>query len=38
LYDQLEQHAVRNYVDWKPEENSPVMGYQFYVPFIGVNP
>jgi peptide/nickel transport system substrate-binding protein len=38
LYDQLEQHAVRNYVDWKPEENSPVMGYQFYVPFIGVSP
>ena len=36
LYDQLEKHAVQNYVDWKPEENSSVMGYQFYAPLIGV--
>lgn len=38
LYDQLEQHAVVDYVDWKPEENSAVMGYQFFLPLIGVNP
>ncbi|MCC6617329.1 MAG: ABC transporter substrate-binding protein [Anaerolineae bacterium] len=37
LYDQLEKHAVATYVDWKPEENSPVMGYQFFLPYIGVN-
>ncbi len=38
LYDQLEKHAVADYVDWKPEENSSVMGYQIYVPRIGVTP
>ncbi|MCA9909823.1 MAG: ABC transporter substrate-binding protein, partial [Anaerolineae bacterium] len=37
LYDQLEKHAVATYVDWRPEENSPVMGYQIYAAFIGVN-
>jgi peptide/nickel transport system substrate-binding protein len=36
LYDQLEQHAVRSNVEWTPEENSAVMGYQFYLPFMGV--
>jgi peptide/nickel transport system substrate-binding protein len=36
LYDQLEKHAVQDYVDWRPEENSSVMGYQIYVPRIGV--
>jgi peptide/nickel transport system substrate-binding protein len=36
LYDQLQKHAVQNYVDWRPEENSSVMGYQIYVPHIGV--
>lgn len=38
LYDQLEQHAMVDYVDWTPESNSAVMGYQFYLPLIGVNP
>jgi len=38
LYDQLQKHAVANYVDWNPEENSSVMGYQIYVPRIGVTP
>jgi peptide/nickel transport system substrate-binding protein len=37
LYDQLQKHAVMDYVDWTPENNSPVMGYQIYVPWIGVN-
>jgi peptide/nickel transport system substrate-binding protein len=36
LYDQLEQHAVRSNVEWTPEENSAVMGYQFYVPLMGL--
>jgi len=36
LYDQLEKHAVADYVDWKPEANSAVMGYQIYAPWIGV--
>lgn len=38
LYDQLEQHAVVDYVDWTPEANSAVMGYQLFLPWIGVNP
>jgi peptide/nickel transport system substrate-binding protein len=38
LYDQLEKHAVADYVDWKPEANSAVMGYQIYAPRIGVTP
>jgi peptide/nickel transport system substrate-binding protein len=38
LYDQLEKHAVADYVDWKPESNSAVMGYQIYAPRIGVTP
>jgi peptide/nickel transport system substrate-binding protein len=38
LYDQLEQHAVVSYVDWKPSEQSPLMGYAFWLPAIGVNP
>ena len=38
LYDQLQKHAVADYVDWKPEENSSVMGYQIYAPSIGVTP
>jgi peptide/nickel transport system substrate-binding protein len=36
LYDQVQKHAVQNYVDWKPEENSTVMGYQIFGPSIGV--
>jgi peptide/nickel transport system substrate-binding protein len=38
LYDQLEQHAVVDYVDWNPDELSPLMGYWFWLPAIGVNP
>ena len=38
LYDQLEKHALADYVDWSPETNSPVMGYQIFAPFIGVTP
>jgi peptide/nickel transport system substrate-binding protein len=38
LYDQLQKHAVADYVDWKPEDNSSVMGYQIYAPRIGVAP
>ncbi|MBL8131707.1 MAG: ABC transporter substrate-binding protein [Anaerolineae bacterium] len=37
LYDQLQKHAVSSRVEWTPEANSPVMGYQFYLPLIGVN-
>jgi len=37
LYDQLEQHAVVSYVDWDPTEQSPLMGYAFWLPAIGVN-
>jgi peptide/nickel transport system substrate-binding protein len=37
LYDQLEQHAVVGYVDWRPEEQSPLMGYAFWLPAMGVN-
>jgi peptide/nickel transport system substrate-binding protein len=36
LYDQLQKHAVSSRVEWTPEANSPIMGYQFYLPFIGV--
>jgi peptide/nickel transport system substrate-binding protein len=38
LYDQLEKHAVADYVEWTPEANSAVMGYQIYSPWIGVTP
>jgi hypothetical protein len=38
LYDQLEQHAVVDYVDWNPDELSGLMGYDFWLPAIGVNP
>ena len=38
LYDQLEKHAVADYVEWTPEANSAVMGYQIYAPWIGVTP
>ncbi len=37
LYDQLNKHAFKTFVDWRPEENSPVMGYQVFAPFISVN-
>ncbi|HEY4666891.1 MAG TPA: ABC transporter substrate-binding protein [Anaerolineales bacterium] len=37
LYDQREQHAVVDYIDWSPEANSAVMGYQFFLPLVGVN-
>ena len=38
LYDQLEKHAVADYVEWAPEANSAVMGHQIYAPRIGVSP
>jgi peptide/nickel transport system substrate-binding protein len=38
LYDQIELHAVRDYVDWTPAANSAVMGYQMFWAFIGVTP
>jgi peptide/nickel transport system substrate-binding protein len=38
LYDQREQHAVVDFVDWTPEANSAVMGYQFFLPLIVVSP
>jgi peptide/nickel transport system substrate-binding protein len=38
LYDQLQKHAVATYVDWRPEDNSAVMGYQIFAPFIAVTP
>jgi len=37
LYDQLEQHAVVSYVDWDPAGQSPLMGYAFWLPAMGVN-
>jgi len=37
LYDQLEHHAVVSYVDWNPTQQSPLMGYAFWLPAIGVN-
>ncbi|MBK8020651.1 MAG: ABC transporter substrate-binding protein [Chloroflexi bacterium] len=37
IYDQLQKHAVSSRVEWTPEANSPVMGYQFYLPQIGAN-
>lgn len=37
LYDQLEKHAVVDYVEWDPEANSSVMGYQIFAPHININ-
>ena len=37
LYDQLEKHAVVDYVDWTPENNSQVMGYQIFAANININ-
>ena len=37
LYDQLEKHAVKDYVDWQPENNSSVMGYQIFAAAININ-
>jgi peptide/nickel transport system substrate-binding protein len=37
LYDQLEQHAVASYVDWDYKNHNNIMGYQFYLPSMGVN-
>ncbi|NOZ70813.1 MAG: ABC transporter substrate-binding protein [Chloroflexi bacterium] len=40
IYDQVEKHAVQEYVDWPAArgESSPMMGYYFFAPQIGVNP
>jgi peptide/nickel transport system substrate-binding protein len=40
-FDQLQKHAYQTYIDWpaaKGEVIYPVMGYNQYFPFIGVNP
>ncbi|MFN8455905.1 MAG: ABC transporter substrate-binding protein [Anaerolineae bacterium] len=39
IYDQVEKHAYRDCVDWPAARNetSIVMGYQLFVPQIGVN-
>ena len=37
LYDQLEKHAVVDYVEWDPEANSSVMGYQIFAANININ-
>ncbi|HEM61096.1 MAG TPA: ABC transporter substrate-binding protein [Chloroflexi bacterium] len=38
LYDQVQKHAVGDYVDWPPARGEviPVMGYVFFAPRIGV--
>lgn len=40
LYDQVEKHAYQDYVDWPAidGEMSPVQGYYFFAPQIGVSP
>ncbi len=40
VYDQVEKHAVQDYVDWPAMngEMSPMQGYYFFAPQIGVNP
>jgi peptide/nickel transport system substrate-binding protein len=38
LYDQIQSHGVRDYVDWTPAENSGVMGYQMFFAWMGVTP
>ncbi|UCC63807.1 MAG: ABC transporter substrate-binding protein [Anaerolineae bacterium] len=39
-FDQLQKHAYQTYLDWPAVEGTvyPVMGYNQYFPFIGVNP
>ena len=39
IYDQVEKHAYRDCVDWPAarDETSLVMGYQLFVPGVGVN-
>jgi len=38
IYDQVQKHSFQDYVDWRPLEESAVMGYQIFAPHIGVNP
>ncbi|NOZ72101.1 MAG: hypothetical protein GXP38_09340 [Chloroflexi bacterium] len=40
IYDQVEKHAVQDYVDWPAArgEMSPMQGYYFFAPQIGVSP
>ncbi|TET84237.1 MAG: ABC transporter substrate-binding protein [Anaerolineales bacterium] len=38
IYDQVQKHAYQSYVDWKPAEESAVMGYQIFAAHIGINP
>ena len=39
-FDQLQKHAYQTYLDWPAVEGTvyPVMGYNQFFPFIGVNP
>ena len=38
IYDQVQKHAYQSYVDWRPAEESAVMGYQIFAAHIGINP
>lgn len=37
MYEFPMKHAVQDYVDWKPEENSQIAGYSVWAPLIGIN-
>ena len=37
LYDQQSKHAFKEFVDWRPEENSLVMGYQIFAPYMSID-
>ena len=37
LYELQNKHATKDFVDWSPTANSPVMGYQIFAPHISVN-
>ena len=37
IYDQVQKHAYQSYVDWRPAEESAVMGYQIFAAHIGIN-
>ena len=38
IYDQVQKHAYQSYVDWRPAEESAVMGYQIFAAHIGIGP
>jgi peptide/nickel transport system substrate-binding protein len=37
IYDQVQKHAYQSYVDWRPAEESAVMGYQIFAAHIGIS-